>query len=207
MFILPCHVCHPSVLCSACLAFAGEAVLYFDLAAAVVSQLEGSYLAPGTKLSGDARVHGGLITAGVYALLASLTGFYGVLRRSLRAVTIFYILQIINTAFAVAVLLIVVMAGSTTFSTLAAQIPGITLNIYMVVVVKSYRLQFLEATPSAIPAAHDLEPVTSTSTDKYRDAIADDFEDDDLTVTTKDVQLTQNGGKITSVKVGGTIKP
>lgn len=115
---LVCNCCRhtaPCVFasfCSACLEFAGEAVLYFDLGAAIISQLEGSYLAPGTKLADDVRVHGALITAGVYALLASLVGFIAVIRKSLRAATIFFILQVINTVFAVAIMLIILFVGT-----------------------------------------------------------------------------------------------
>lgn len=116
------------LLVNACLAFAGEALIAFDLSSAVVSTLEGRYLPPGTKLAGTS-VHGGLIVAGVYTLLSSFAGFFAVCRRSLRAATAFFITTVLNTFLALVVLLITWMTGSLEVPTILANVPGIILMV------------------------------------------------------------------------------
>jgi hypothetical protein len=127
------------LLINASLAFAGEALLVFDLSSAVVSNIEGGYLPPGTKLEGT-RVHGGLIVAGVYSLLSSLTGFYAGCRSSLRAATSFFILQVVNSFVALTVLAITWMTGAFGFPVVLANVPGIILMVYLCVVTNSYRM-------------------------------------------------------------------
>lgn len=126
---------------NSCLAFAGEALLVFDLGAAVVAQLEGKFLPPGTKIgdTNDKQVHGALIISGLYALLSSLVGFWSVCRRSLRAATIFFLLQVLNSLVALSLLLITWFQGIISFSTLLANVPGVILMLYLAVVCNSYR--------------------------------------------------------------------
>lgn len=96
---------------NACLAFAGEAALVFDLGGAVVTSISGTFLPPGTKLEGN-TVHGGLIVVGVYSLLSSLVGFWAVCRRSLRAASLFFLSVVLSTFLACAVLVITWMTGA-----------------------------------------------------------------------------------------------
>ena len=136
---------------NASLAFAGEAMLAFDLASAVVSTLAGGFLSPGTKVEGSG-VHGGLIVAGVYSLLSSLAGFWAVCKSSLRAATTFFILQCLNTFVALAVLVITWMTGTFGLPTILAQAPSIILMIYLCVVTNSFRLSLKKGLlPGALP--------------------------------------------------------
>lgn len=98
----------------------------------------------GTKLSSGQHVHGALITTGLYSLLASLVGFWAALRDSLRWTTVFFLTQVINTSFALCILLVTAVAGQISAPTLGAELPMVCANIYFAVVVNSYRLTLRE---------------------------------------------------------------
>ena len=142
-----------AMLVNGSLALAGEALIVFDLSAAIVAALEQSFLPPGTTLTTEgARVHGALITAGLYSLLSSFVGLWAVCRRSLRAATIFFVLQVINTAVALALLVITWMTGLS-LPVVLANMPGIVIMIYLCVVTNSYRMVLKEAAEGAWRAA------------------------------------------------------
>lgn len=171
----------------ACFAFAGEAALYFDMASAITSQLEGQFLQPGQKLSADGRVHGGLIFAGLYMLVNSLLGVLAVARRSYRAAYAFFVLIVIDTTLAIAISAIVVMAGGLSFASAASQIPGAAVQIYCCIVCNSYRIQLRdEGHGMGAAAAHNLPPMSRTF---------DDGGAADTTVDVEDVAVVEVGGR------------
>lgn len=214
-------------------------MLYFDLGAAVVAQLEGQYLPPGTKVSGPG--HAALITTGVYSLLASLTGFasiLGPLHSRLRWSTIFFITQIINSIFALGIVLITVMSGSTSAQMFAALLPTVLFSVYMVIVVRSYRLSMKERLAGTLGSADmgaaaaggssqssagilaegvsavvDTGSIDSlaaasgahTAKPSLRDMHTLGDDDDDLTVTAKDVEITVAGATSKAASADGRL--
>jgi len=115
------------------------------------------------------RAHAQLIAVGVYTLVAALAGFAAACCRSVRAATLFLLLQCANAAAALLVLAGAWMAGAVSVSMVAANVPGIILIIYLVVCVNSYRL-LLREEASGAPRASGMERLPGS---------AGVFEDDD----------------------------
>jgi len=122
---------------NSCLAFAGEAALYLGLLSAVAAQVTGTELKPGEPLSRG--VHGVLIGLGLYALLGAGFGAAALWRRSVPAATGLFVVMSVDVVLSIAVALISVLAGSS-FNVLVAQLPTFALNIYLLLVVRSWRL-------------------------------------------------------------------
>ena len=161
---------------NACLAFAGEALLVFDMAGGVAALMGGGVPAPGTALGG-ARLHGALIAAGVFSLIAALAGFAAGCCRSLRAASLFFVMQAGNAAAAVALLAGAWAAGILSAGQVAANVPGIVLIVYLVVCVNSYRLVLREER-AAGSFGHTRLPAASAGAAVFEDD--DDEDDDDL---------------------------
>lgn len=140
---------------NACLAFAGEALLVYDFAAAISLNIEGTYLPPGTKL-GDSRIHGALIFAGVYSLMSALSGLIAVFFRSLIAANIFLVAQIINTSIALIIMIIAWITSTVTTSIVLANVPSIILMIYLCVVANSFRYLLREVALSSSSSANGM---------------------------------------------------
>jgi hypothetical protein len=122
---------------NSCLAFAGEAALYLGLLSAVASQITGSELKPGEPLSRG--VHGVLIGLGLYALLGAGFGAAALWRRSVPAATGLFVVMTVDVVLSIAVASISFLAGSS-INVLVAQLPTFALNIYLLLVVRSWRL-------------------------------------------------------------------
>ena len=161
---------------NACLAFAGEALLVFDLAAGVAAAVGDGVPAPGEALGGT-PLHGALIAAGIFSLIAALSGFAAGCCRSLRAASLFFVMQAANAAAAVALLAGAWAVGYVTASQVAANVPGIVLIIYLVVCVNSYRLVLREERAAGTFGHTRLPAAALTSaTGAFED---DDFDDDE----------------------------
>lgn len=76
-------------LINACLAFAGEAALFFGLGTITLDQSAGVYLPPGTKAT-DPKIQGFLIFLGLYYLVSAVAGLDSVVRRNLCSASIMY---------------------------------------------------------------------------------------------------------------------
>lgn len=95
-------------------------------------------LPPGTKLE-DPKLHGGLIIIGLWCLTGTILGFVAAFRRDLRAATGFLVIAFVDLLLAVLIGVISFMAGAP-FNALVAQVPALLLNVYLVVVVRSWRV-------------------------------------------------------------------
>lgn len=110
----------------------GEAALYLGVLNALSSGLP-----PGTKLE-DPKLHGALIVLGLWMLTGSILGFVAALRRNSRAARGFYVVTLIDLLLATLIGVFSFMSGAS-FNALIAQVPALALNIYFVLVVRSWR--------------------------------------------------------------------
>jgi hypothetical protein len=94
-------------------------------------------IAPGTKIDAP-QIQAGLITVGVYTLIASILGFVAAARRHVCSATAFFVMNLIDFVLSVAIVVITFFADAG-FTALLAQVPGLALNAYFLVVIKSYR--------------------------------------------------------------------
>lgn len=177
------------LLVNACLCFAGEAVLFFDLAAAITSQLEGKFLEPGKKLSEDGRVHGGIIFVGLYTFFNAFIGFFAAARRSYRAAYTFFVLIVLDTVLAIAIVVILWFSGAMSFQMLATQIPGAVIDVYCCMVCNGFRLECLQNGGGA-SGAQNLPPMSRTFDDGGAAGTLDD-----TTVSAADVAVESKGAR------------
>lgn len=105
---------------------------------AISSTAVGEYLPPGTKIEPSYGLQGGLIALGLYALLGFLFGTIGVIRKNYRLITIFYIMTAVDAILGIFIGVLAWFTGMP-FSALLSQIPTFIINIYLLVVIKSYR--------------------------------------------------------------------
>ena len=139
-------------LTNASLAFAGEAALFSGMASSVAEKAAGTYLPAGTKLPSDPAAQGGLIFLGLYSLATFVFGIVAAVKRRVWAATAFWVMMMMDTFLGIAIAVILWLAGGS-FNSLLAQVPIFVLNVYMVLVARSYR-----ASCQAWAAGQEAEP-------------------------------------------------
>jgi hypothetical protein len=120
---------------NACLAFAGEAALYFGLLSAVSLQVTGHSIPSGTALSKG--LHQLLIGLGAYALLGAIFGFFALLKRNLRLAQGLYIVLIVSVVLSAVIAVISLFAGAPA-SVLLIQLPALLFNLYLALIARSF---------------------------------------------------------------------
>jgi hypothetical protein len=120
---------------NACLAFAGEAALYFGLLSAISLQVTGNPIPSGTALSKG--LHQLLIGLGAYALLGAIFGFFALLKRNLRFAQGLYIVLIVSVVLSAVIAVISLFAGASA-SVLLIQLPALLFNLYLALIARSF---------------------------------------------------------------------
>jgi len=120
---------------NACLAFAGEAALYFGLLSAISLQVTGHAITSGTALSKG--LHQLLIGIGAYALLGAIFGFFALLKRNLRFAQGLYIVLIVSVVLSAVIAVISLFAGAPA-SVLLIQLPALLFNLYLALIARSF---------------------------------------------------------------------
>ena len=123
---------------NACLAFAGEAALYFGLLSAISFQITGHSIPPGTSLSRG--LHQLLISLGAYALLGALFGFFALIKRNLRSAQGLYIVLVVTVVLST-IMAIISLFASAPYSVLLIQLPLLIFNLYLALIARSFVLK------------------------------------------------------------------
>lgn len=120
---------------NACLAFAGEAALYFGLLSAIAFQISGQSIPQGTSLSRG--LHQLLISLGAYALLGALFGFFALIKRNLRSAQGLYIVLVVTVVLS-AIMAIISLFARAPLSVLLIQLPLLIFNLYLALIARSF---------------------------------------------------------------------
>jgi hypothetical protein len=120
---------------NACLAFAGEAALYFGFLSAMSLQITGTSIPPGTPLSQG--LHQLLIGLGFYALLGSIFGLFALLKRNLRFAQALYVVLIVNFCLSL-VMVCISLFSNAPITILFIQLPPLFLNLYFALITRSF---------------------------------------------------------------------
>lgn len=120
---------------NACLAFAGEAALYFGLLSAIAFQITGHSIPPDTSLSRG--LHQLLISIGAYALLGAIFGFFALIKRNLRSAQGLYIVLVVTVVLST-IMAIISLFASAPYSVLLIQLPLLIFNLYLALIARSF---------------------------------------------------------------------
>lgn len=86
--------------------FAGEAALFSGLAAAVLEQASGKLVPPGTKVGDFPEARGLLTGIAVFFLLLAICGWAAAARKSLRLVSAYFLLCLVDTVSSCAMVVV-----------------------------------------------------------------------------------------------------
>ena len=120
---------------NACLAFTGEAALYFGFLSAMSLQITGTSIPSGTPLSQG--LHQLLIGLGFYALLGSIFGLFALLKRNLRFAQALYVVLIVNFCLSL-VMVCISLFSNAPITFLFIQLPPLFLNLYFALITRSF---------------------------------------------------------------------